>query len=109
MDKTTVAQDDGSRFMIVKYDDQDETETFFAGFCNEVEGQGTEDESFCWEIERWVERPEDGAVMFKHLVDARDFLDVLDGRCHCSIVLYGKGDVENTMLGSYWYPLKTFH
>ena len=107
-EKMVVGQNEGSRFMIVYHDLQTDIETFFGGFCNEVECPGTDDESFSWEMERWVDRPEDGAVMFKTLREAKDFMDVLDKRSQCHIILYGQGEVENAMLGSHWYPLKTF-
>lgn len=101
-----VKQNEDSRFMIVHRKGEDEK--FFGGLYNETECPGTEDESFSWEMESWVDRPEDGAVMFAHFQDAKDFLNFIgeDKRGECSIILYGKGEVENFMLGSYWYPLK---
>ena len=107
-EKIEVKQNEDSRFMIVHRLGEDEK--FFGGFCNETECPGTEDESFAWEIESWVDRPEDGAMMFSNLQDAKNCLGVIDKstRKNCSIILYGKGDVENFMLGSYWYPLKVF-
>jgi len=110
IDKSKVSQNDGSRFMIVHRDTETNIEQFFGGFCNEVECAGTENESFFWGIENWVERPEDGAMMFSNFQNAKDCLDVIDDdkREDCSIVLYGKGDVENFMFGSFWYPLKVF-
>ena len=110
-EKIVVKQNGDSRFMIVHRDPTpDATEKFFGGFYNEVECPGTEDESFSWEMENWVDRPEDGAVMFAHFHDAKDFLNAIgeDKRDECAIVLYEKGDVENFILGSYWYPLKVF-
>lgn len=104
--KIVVKQNEYSRFMIVHKNGEDEK--FFGGFYNEVECPGTEDESFSWELEKWVDRPEDGAMMFKTLQEARDSVDVIQ-ESDCKIVLYGKGDVENTILGSYWYPLKEFN
>ena len=106
-DKVVIRQNEGSRFMIVHRNG--EVEKFFGGFYNETECPGTEDESFSWELERWVDRPEDGAMMFKTLQEARDFEDYLEDKKNCGIILYGKGDVENFMLGSYWYPLKEFN
>lgn len=108
MEKLKVKQDENSKFMIVHHDS--ENEKFFGGFFNEVECPGTEDESFFWGLENWVDCPEDGAMMFSNFQNAKDCLDVIDDehRDGCSIVLYGKGDVENAMLGSYWYPLKMF-
>ncbi len=85
-----------------------EDEKFFGGFYNEVECPGTENESFSWELEKWVDMPEDGAIMFKTHQEARDYIDVIQKSC-CKIVLYGQGDIENTILGSYWYPLKEFN
>ena len=110
IEKSIVRQNSDSRFMIVYHDPNTDVETFFGGFYNEIQCQGTEDESFSYDIENWVERPEDGAAMFTTIHDAKDFLEVIDEekQDHCSIILYGRGDVENFMLGSYWYPLKVF-
>ncbi len=110
IEKIEVKQNENSRFMIVHRDSNTNTEKFFGGFSNEVECPGTEDESFFWGIENWVDCPEDGAMMFTNLQNAKDCLEVIDDdkREDCSIVLYGKGDVENVMIGSYWYPLKVF-
>ena len=105
--KIAVQQDKDSRFMVVCHDPVSEGEMFFGGFYNEVECPGAEDESFAWELERWVKRPEDGAMMFKTFQEAKDFLNVVQ-RSYCKVILYGKGDVENAMLSSYWYPLKEF-
>ena len=107
-EKITVRQNENSRFMIVHRDS--ENEKFFGGFCNEVECPGTEDESFFWGLNKWVDRPEDGAMMFSNFQNAKDCLEVIDDehRDGCSIVLYGKGDSENFILGSYWYPLQVF-
>lgn len=110
-EKIVVKQNEDSRFMIVHRDPTPEAiEKFFGGFYNETECPGTEDESFSWEMESWVDRPEDGAVTFVHFQDAKDFLNSIgeDKRDECAIVLYGKGDSENFILGSYWYPLKVF-
>ena len=106
-EKMIVKQDKDSRFMVVHKDPVSEEEKFFGGFCNEVECPGTEDESLAWEMESWVDRPEDGAMMFKTLQEARDCLGAIQ-EGWCKVILYGKGDVENSMLGSYWYPLKEF-
>ena len=103
---TTIRQNENSRFMIVYRNGEDEK--FFGGFYNETECPGTENESFSWELEHWVDRPEDGAMMFKTLQEARDCLGAIQ-EGWCKVVLYGKGDVENSMLGSYWYPLKEFN
>ena len=110
MEKLKVKQDENSRFMIVHHDRESGIERFFGGFYNETECPGTEDESFFWGLEKWVDCPEDGAMMFSNFQNAKDCLDVIDDehRDGCSIVLYGKGNVENAMLGSYWYPLKMF-
>ena len=105
--KTVIRQNENSRFMIVRRDGEDEH--FFGGFYNETECPGTEDESFAWEMESWVDRPEDGAMMFKTLKEAIEFRDFLDKRDQCTIILYGRGEIENFMLGSYWYPLKEFN
>lgn len=105
--KITIRQNENSRFVIVHRKGEDEK--FFGGFYNETKCPGTEDESFAWEMENWVERPEDGAMMFKTLQEARDFEDYLDDKKNCGIILYGLGEVENFMLGSYWYPLKEFN
>ena len=111
MEKITVKQNENSRFMIVYHDPKTDIETLFGGFINETQCPGTEDESFSYDMENWVERPEDGAVMFATVRDAKDFLEVIDEekQDYCSIVLYGKGESENFILGSYWYPLKVFH
>lgn len=109
--RVNIKQNEDSRFMIVHHNPTpDGTEKFFGGFYNETEFPGTEDESFTWEKESWVDRPEDGAIGFVHFKDAKDFLNAIgeDKRDECDIVLYGKGEVENFMLGSYWYPLKVF-
>ena len=74
--KTTIRQNENSRFFIVNRNGEDEK--FFGGFYNETECPGTENESFCWEMEHWVDRPEDGAMMFKTLHEARDFKDYLE-------------------------------
>lgn len=103
-EKTKIMQSEDSRFMIVHRNGEDEK--FFGGFYNDVQCPGTEDESFTWELENWVDCPEDGAMMFKTLQGARDFKDYLEDKKNCGIILYGKGDVENFTLGSYWYPLK---
>ena len=105
--KTTIRQNENSRFFIVHRNGEDEK--FFGGFYNETECPGTENESFCWEMENWVDRPEDGAIMFKTLHEARDFKDFLEDKKNCVIILYGLGEIENFMLGSYWYPLKEFN
>ena len=109
-EKIEVKQNENSRFMIVHRDQKTNIERFFGGFCNEVECPGTEDESFFWGLDKWVERPEDGATMFDSFQNAKDFMNAIDEEKleDCSIVLYGKGDVENFILGSYWYPLKVF-
>lgn len=109
-EKIEVRQNDGSRFMIIYRDTETNIEQFFGGFCNEIECPGTEDESFFWGLDKWVERPEDGAMMFSSFQNAKDCLEVIDEekRDYCSIVLYGKGEIENSMFGSYWYPLKVF-
>ena len=101
--KTTISQNGNSRFIIVHINGN-----FFGGFYNETEYPGTENESFCWEMEHWVSRPEDGAMMFKTLQEAREFRDCLGDGKNCRIILYGLGEIENFMLGSYWYPLKEF-
>lgn len=106
-EKIVTRQNGDSRFMIVHRNGEDEK--FFGGFYNETECPGTEDESFAWEMERWVDRPEDGAMMFKTLQEARDFEDYLEDKKNCGIILYGLGEIENFMLGSYWYPLKEFN
>ena len=103
---TTIRQNESSRFFIVHRNGEDEK--FFGGFYNEIECPGTENESFCWEMEHWVSRPEDGAMMFKTLQEAREFRDCLGDGKNCRIILYGLGEIENFMLGSYWYPLKEF-
>ena len=109
MEKLKVKQDENSRFMIVHHDRESGTERFFGGFYNETECPGTEDESFCYDSESWVDRPEDGAIMFKSLHDANDVLEWIDeDKNDCAVVLYGKGEIENSILGSYWYPLKMF-
>lgn len=105
-EKIVIRQDTESGFMIVHKNGKDEK--FFGGFYNEVECPGTEDESFSCGLERWVDRPEDGATMFDTLQEAKDFLAVIQESC-CKIVLYGQGDIENFMLGSYWYPLKEWN
>lgn len=105
-EKIVIKQTEHSRFMIVHKKGEDEK--FFGGFYNEVECPGTEDETFSWELEKWVDRPEDGAMMFKTIQEARDYVDVIQ-ESYCKIILYGKGDVENTIYGSYWYPLKEFN
>ena len=110
MEKTKVVQNEDSRFMIVHHDPNTDEEKFFGGFSNEVECPGTEEESFSYENEEWVDRPEDGAMMFKTSAEAGDFfLEIERPGNECSIVLYGKHDVENSMLGSRWYPLKVFN
>ena len=103
-EKTTISQNGNSRFVIVHINGN-----FFGGFYNETECPGTENESLCWEMEHWVSRPEDGAMMFKTLQEARDFRDCLGDRKNCKIILYGLGEIENFMFGSYWYPLKKFN
>lgn len=108
-EKLTVKQNEDSRFMLVYHDPETNIEKFFGGFYNETECPGTEDESFCFDFENWVDRPEDGAMMFKTYQEVKDFLGVVGKEEEdCVIVLYGKGPVENTILGSYWYPLKEF-
>ena len=105
-EKIVTRQNGDSRFMIVHRNGEDEK--FFGGFYNETECPGTEDESFSWEMESWVDRPEDGAMLFKTLQEARVFEDNLEDKKNCRIILYGLGELENFMLGSYWYPLKQF-
>ena len=100
--KVNIKQNGDSRFMIVHRDPDSDAEKFFGGFYNDVECPGTEDESFSWEMESWVDRPEDGAMMFKTLSEAREIMDVLENYDQCQVILYGKGEVENSMLGSYW-------
>lgn len=104
--KITIRQNESSRFVIVHRNGEDEK--FFGGFYNETKCPGTEDESWTWEMEHWVDRPENGAVMFKTLQEARDIEDCLDDKKNCGIILYGLGELENFALGSYWYPLKEF-
>ena len=36
-------------------------------------------------MEHWVDRPEDGAMMFKTLHEARDFKDYLEDKKNCAI------------------------
>ena len=108
-ERIVIRQNENSRFMVVHKDLDTDEQRFFGGFCNEVECAGTENESFAWEEENWVERPEDGAMMFKTFQEARDCLEVVSDGRNCQVILYGKGDVENSMLGSYWYPLKEFN
>ena len=107
IEKIVTRQNENSRFMIIHKNG--EYEKFFGGFFNETECPGTEDESFAWEMENWVDRPEDGAMMCKTLQEARDFEDYLDDKKNCTIILYGLGELENTILGSHWYPLKEFN
>ena len=110
MEKLKVAQSAESRFMILHHDPNTDEEKFFGGFYNETECPGTEDESFSYDMESWVERPEDGAVLFPTFKEAEDYFDIIsdEKRRDCSIILYGKGEVENNILGSRWYPLKVF-
>jgi len=109
IEKIIVRQNEDSRFMIVHHDRETDIEKFFAGFYNETECPGTENESFCHDCESWVERPEDGAVMFKSYNEANAYLDwIQEDGDDCAVVLYGKSNRENTILGSYWYPLKIF-
>ena len=108
-EKLIVKQNEDSRFMIVHHDPDTDIETFFGGFYNETECPGTEDESFCHDSESWVARPEDGAVMFKTYGEANDILEWLQkDKDDCVVILYGKCEKENYILGSYWYPLKMF-
>lgn len=102
-----VKQDSESRFSILHRDGDDEK--MFGGFYNEVQCPGSEDESFSYGLVKWVDRVEDGAVMFKTYQEAKDFLAMIDEpEDECAIVLYGKGIMVNNMLGSYWYPLQIF-
>lgn len=109
-EKLVVKQKWDSQFMIVHHDPKTDGEKFFGGFYNEIECPGTDDESFAFGMESWVERPEDGAAFFKTLQEAKDFLSAIDreNRRDCAIVLYGKDETENDILGSHWYPLKSF-
>ena len=50
-------------FAIVHYNRDNDENTYFAGFYNEVQCIGTEEESQCWENEEWVDN-QDGAFFF---------------------------------------------
>ena len=97
-----------SAFYIVKHEPCTEIETYFGGFICEVESVGTEDEGFTYEIEKWVEKPDD-AKGFNTLAEAKDYLASLSDKTmgSCAIGLFGKSDVKDVM-GSHWFPLKWF-
>ena len=95
-------------FAIVHYNKDNDENTYFAGFNNEVQCLGTEDESQCWENEEWVDN-QDGAFFFNTYNEAKDFLDNIDEdkRPDCKIILYGYS-LKRGFDGCYYFPLKEF-
>ena len=95
-------------FAIVHYNRDNDENTYFAGFYNEVQCIGTEEESQCWENEEWVDN-QDGAFFFNTYTEANDFLDNIDEdkRPDCKIILYGYG-LKRGFDGCYYFPLKEF-
>ena len=112
-EKTRIGQSDESRFMVVLREDKTDRELFFGGWFCEVDCPGDEEnETLCWEQESWVDRPEDGAVVFRTYREAADCANELLASGHGGelyVVLFGRGDDENSTYGSRWYPLREFH
>ena len=114
-EKTRIGQSEDSRFVVVLHRgrEDDVDEKFFGGWFCEVYRPGDEEnETLCCEQELWVDRPEDGAVMFQTYREAADAANELltsgyGGEIH--VVLFGKGEDENSTYGSRWYPLKEFY
>ena len=95
-------------FLIVGRDQDIDKDKFFGGFYNEADHIGTEEECMCWELEKWIDLPND-AQKFNTFAEAKDWLRVIDKehRVSCSIILYGRG-VCKLSNGSDWYPLQVF-
>lgn len=108
-EKIKVMQNDDSRFVIVHRNEETCEEKFFGGFYNETENVGTEDELQGWDNENWVDCIDDGAILFSTFNEANDFmLNLKEDEDECFIVLYGRGELENSQQESHWYPLKMF-
>ena len=105
---TTKVGMDRPRFVIVHHNKDNDENTYFAGFFNEVQCIGTEEECQCWENEEWIDDPEE-AIIFPTPSEAREWLANLDEekRPHCKIILYGKC-AESGFDGSHFFPLKEF-
>ena len=95
-------------FAIVHYNKDNDENTYFAGFYNEVQCIGTEEESQCWENEEWVDN-QDGAFFLNTYSEAKDFLDNIDEdkRPDCKIILYGCG-LKRGFDGCHYFPLNEF-
>ena len=99
---------DYPRFIIVHYNKDNDENTYFAGFYNEVQCIGTEEESQCWENEEWIDNP-DGAIFFSTPAEAREWLANIDEdkQPDCKIILYGNS-TEPGFDGCHYFPLKEF-
>ena len=107
--KVVIDGKDGHAFFIMKHDPETDVETYFEGFFNEVENMGMDDESMCYEQEKWCDFPEH-AHKFNSYKEALDWYDVLDPdeRDFCSIGLFGFHAGKANTSGSKWFPLKWF-
>ena len=96
------------KFAIVHHNRDNDENTYFAGFYNEVQCIGTEDESQCWENEEWVDN-QDAAYFFDAFPEAWTCLENLDEdkQPDCKVVLYEYNDMPG-FDGCHYFPLKEF-
>ena len=96
------------KFAIVHHNRDNDENTYFAGFFNEVQCIDTEEESQCWENEDWVDN-QDAALFFDWFSEAKAFIANIDEdkQQDCKIILYGYNDMPG-FDGCHYFPLKEF-
>lgn len=108
MEKTIVRMGASLCFGIIHYNEDNDTNEYFAGFFNEVECIGTEEECQCWEMEEWVDN-QDAALFFSTPDEAKAWLANIDEekQPNCKIMLYGYCE-KTGFDGCHYFPLKEF-